>query len=173
MFFNSTICIFVSLILLFLLLSSFIYFKIHTHCFIVNNEKLKTSFLLMRVLAIAIIDGSANCSVIIGRDELFLCYRFHNPVSGDQSIGIFFKDAFLYVFDFFFVCSSSVSFYFIHTAHPATRIDICFPLTVVTSICPLYTMLPATRKKEALFLFILYGMKTLHVFYNVIIFCDL
>lgn len=73
----------------------------------------------------------------------------------------------------FFVCSSSVSFYFIHTAHPATRIDICFPLTVVTSICPLYTMLPATRKKEALFFFILYGMKTVHVFYNVIIFCDL
>lgn len=90
-FFISTICILFSLILLFLLLSSFIYFKIHTHCFIVNNEKLKTSFLLMRVLAIAIIDGSANCSVIIGRDELFLCYRLHNPVSGDQSLGIFFK----------------------------------------------------------------------------------
>lgn len=98
MFFISTICILFSLILLFLLLSSFIYFKIHTHCSIVNNEKLKTSFLLMRVLAIAIIDGSANCSVIIGCDELFLCYRLHNPVSGDQSLGIFFQNAFKCLF---------------------------------------------------------------------------
>lgn len=106
--------------------------------------------------------------IIIERIELFLCYRLHNPVSGDQSLGIFFKDAFLYVFVF---CVLFVSqFFFIHTVHAATRFDICFPFTEVTSICPFYTMLPATRKKEALFLFFS-NMVWKHFLYSIMKLC--
>lgn len=58
---------------------SFIHNQIHTYTFIVNNEKLKTSFALIRVLTIVIIDGSANVRFIKGLDVFFsalvLCLR--------------------------------------------------------------------------------------------------
>lgn len=72
------------------------------------------------------------------------CLRW--SISGD-----FFQNAFLYEFVF---CVLFVSQFFLSILfmQPQEN-DICFPLTEVTSICPFFTMLPATRKKEALFLF--------------------
>lgn len=112
----------------------FIHNQIHTYTFIVNNEKLKTSFALIRVLTIVIIDGSANVRFIKGLGEFFFCASL---LCLRSSI---FNDLFSSVFNF-------ISFLLIE------------PLNMVTSMCLLYTRLSATRKEEALFVCILIWYK--------------
>lgn len=125
-------CIFVLLILIILFLLSFIHNQIHSYTFIVNNEKLKTSFALIRVLTIVIIDGSANVRYIKGLDVVFSLLRYF--VSGHQ-----------------YLIKKIIFLFFL----------LIQPLSMVTSICLLYTRLSATRKEEALFLFILKSLLVL------------